>query len=255
MKINENKGKLIANLAFSTALVGAIFTVGATIAKEGPNVDEVTIENLLENEDVAKDTRLDELEKNEEFMFDENLTYVEAACKLEDAMDNYDDLEKVNLDKAKELKLLSKNEEKEIKNYNKRQIKDLKAAVLDDNDIYTEHEKDDAIRKLNGLKEWYRSWVSKNGHEISLEIMKEAVESAILEDLHGRDEEYYNIFFEERYASNEEPELVHIEALGNKYNLKNADSEIRDVADYIYIDFLIMIKLIKIKNLRHIVKL
>ena len=232
-------------------IIGGLGLGGIVAAIKGysqePNVKNIAFSTLLLNDKVAEDTRLDEFESNDNLAYDYVDTsinydsagicsYVQAADRLEMRMNQYDDLNSLDLDKAKRLKPLSKKEEQETIRYMRPssglEFRCLKAIILDEDDLFSQKEKDNAMRKLYGLKKMLKSWIRENGQKISLGIMKESVYTAILDDLDGKNEDYGRISFKPRYSS--EGDSGHIDALGKTYDISDADCYIKKVADYIY---------------------
>lgn len=200
-------------------------------SNEQLEVDSYSVSDLLANDKIADSTQLDELTQKGDLMYDDELSYVEAADKLEDSIDLFMMLSEINLSKSTLTNPLTEEEKKTVLSLSKSDVEYYRNVLVDSENVYTEAEELNIIRYLSFIKNNSYNWIQENGKDISIGLMKVAVKSSLANSLK---EDYSSISLSQRRSNNAEPDYGRIKTKSATYDLLDADRSISKVTNYIY---------------------
>lgn len=196
----------------------------------GIKYDSKKVSELLEDTSVKNDTLLDELAESGQLQFNEELSLIEAADRLETYMNICVMLDKKNLDSAKELEPLSEEDCKIAENYNEDDVKEL---IKNCNCITNDSSKSDSLRFLHYLKGYCRDWINENGKDVSVRLMINSIKAAIADDLIFDVSEYKNISIPPYNSDFKGDESFYV--LVGDERITVDTNKIANAIDYIYI--------------------
>lgn len=209
-------------------------TIALPLASCNGNVDmkSVTFGDLMAISDVKDDTLLDEMIDNGKFMYDDEMSYLEAADKLLESIDISERLEKFDFSEISELKPLS---EEELANLDNEDVDQLIENLSDKSDSYVDLEKKlDSYKKLYAIKNKADNFIMNDGEDISLRVMFGTVKAAVADDLGLSYEDISSITIPEYYYSGDGPEDYSIKVNDKAYRIPLSSEEIWNTVNYIY---------------------
>lgn len=236
MGINKLKVKKTAT---ALLLAGCLFNL--TGCYGNVDMDTVTLESLMEDDDIKDSTLIDELiaageldfePYDEKHDFHENL--IEASDRLERYMDivdvtsylDYKDVDKLDPLLEKDLEGLKDISLEEVNNL-------VEIATSDKKDLVSMENKLKAIKKLNYINTFCNEWIIANGKRISEKMMKVSVKASIANELDYTTDDYKYIGIRPRIEK--EPGDYIIDIKDDKaLKVPQSSEEIWNTINYVY---------------------
>lgn len=199
-------------------------------------IKNYSIKELLEQEEISKDTLLDELIENDECMFSEKTSYVEAADMLSKYLKIIKIIDKVDFENYNVYKMIDESEYDKVLELSVEEVEELaKKTKTKAKSKEEEAEKQLAYQKLKHLQKHCTKWVHSNGKNISIEIMMESVKSVIAAELGLTTDDYAQISITPRYHCQVDGNIPYTVRVGLDYYKVPINSEnIWNTINYIY---------------------
>ena len=199
----------------------------------GVKYDSKKFSELLADTSVKNDTLLDELDENGNLQYDENLSLLEAADRLETYINICQKIDKNKIDIIDDSNTLSEKEIQSIENLSEDDIDNLiKYASYSGSNFEKNADKAKAIRILSNLKTYCRDWINKNGREVSIKIMINSVKSSIADEENLDISEYENITIPSYELAFNSGKSFYV--IVDDKNISICTNVIGDTIDYIY---------------------
>lgn len=232
--INKLKVKKTAT---ALLLAGCLFNVTGCNGKV--DMDTVSFESLMSDDDIKDSTLIDELIAAGELPagYDTEENVIAAADKLErylDIVETTSSLDYKDVDKLEELPA------EKLEGLEDISLEDVQTLVeeykTNKTDLVSIEKKLIAIKKLNYINNYCTQWIVDNGRSVSQRIMKASVKASVADDLEYSIDDYKYISIRERIRSaNDEPGDYIIDIKDDKtLKVSPSSNEIWNTIDYIY---------------------
>lgn len=200
------------------------------------DMNSISFGDLLEISDVQDDTLVDELIKSGRLLFDEDISYIEAADMLERYMDISDKLKDIDFCEVDSLKRLSQEEYNSTLDYSLEDVNDLIEIIKNSKSksLVDQENRLTAYKKLDFLNDYCDTFIHTYGEDISLSVMFASVKGSIADELDLAVDDYSSITIPKYHDAGDGSTSYCVEVGDKSYTVPVSNGEIWNTINYIY---------------------